>query len=113
MSRAKPDRLCYKAVKAWYKNHTSKLNRGDVKPKVNPSNPLWKAMAARKVSPMRLWASNHRAAVAKEAGADAHDVGARSHCGAQLWRGVPEDENAVWVQRAAEHKKAKEGQCFL
>ena len=76
-------------------------------------NLLWRAMAARRVSPMRLWASNHMKLVMEKAGAAGKYVGPRSHASAELWRELIPSEREVWERRAEEHSKDKEGQCYL
>ncbi|KAI1783519.1 hypothetical protein LXA43DRAFT_1067599 [Ganoderma leucocontextum] len=101
------------AVHAWYKNHLGKKERGGAKPRANAPNPLWKAMAARGVSPMRLWASNNGDLVVQKAGPAARDIGARSKAGAELWRELPPDQRGIWEQRAEEHSKDKVDQCYL
>lgn len=70
-------------------------------------------MASRRVSPMRLWASNNMLLVMEKAGLAAKDIGARSHASTELWHELPDLERETWQQRADEHSKEKEGQCYL
>ena len=87
------------------------VSAGAVKPRKNCVNPLWKLMTARRVAPMRLWASNNPLQVLEKALAT--DIGARSKASAELWRALKVEERAIWEMRAEEHNKDQKNQCFL
>ena len=70
-------------------------------------------MMSRRVSPMKLWASNNGEEVAKKAGVNASDIGSRSKAAATLWRELSEEERAEWERLADEHSKDKPDQCYL
>lgn len=80
-----------------------------VKPLKN-SNPLWKAIVACCVSPMKLWASDNGDLVTEKAGAAAKDIGASFHATAQLWHGLSPEERKKWETLADKHSKDKEDQ---
>ncbi|PIL34316.1 transcription factor [Ganoderma sinense ZZ0214-1] len=100
-----------KSIKAWFKNHLPKTESGLSQPRNKGVNPFWKAMSARRVGAMRLWASNHSDEVIKKVGT--MNIGVWSHTAAEMWRGLSPEEKALWEARAAEHTNETDDQCFL